>query len=314
MKNKKGFTLVELLAVIVILALLITIAVPGTRSISQRLKNKMYCSKLDFIETAATLYGEDHRDNFDLTNQKEITVKELVDTKYLKKDQENSPYIQDPRNKKSTNLYNQSLTIYLKNNRVNVSFNNSNDAKNCGKIVTADPTPPEIPEIVVSVLQVNGLPEKIKIGNIGGSIDYIYIKHMSSESIDITKSLYLSDGATAELDYTNKEVIIKWKGLVAKKYAYINVSVGNPTTWRPTMADSLVVPDNTDIFILKGGISYDCPKNLNCAINVMKGNNYFSSGAITTSDSMNNRYRLVMDTGFARLDEMYIYTQSEMMN
>ena len=45
MKNKKGFTLVELLAVIVILALLVAIAVPSTFSISNRLKTNNKCKE-----------------------------------------------------------------------------------------------------------------------------------------------------------------------------------------------------------------------------------------------------------------------------
>ncbi len=61
MKNSKGFTLVELLAVIVILAILITIAVPSTIGISNKLKENMFCKKIDSIEVAAKLYGEDRK-------------------------------------------------------------------------------------------------------------------------------------------------------------------------------------------------------------------------------------------------------------
>lgn len=138
--NKKGFTLVELLAVIVIMAILVTIAVPSTMRISNKLKVDMYCKKIDAIETQAQLYGEDRRESFtgnfnqNGTNYKSktITVKELVDTGYLKKDQKDSPYVVDPRNKKTTDLYNMSFTIYIKYNRAYVSFNNT--VKNtCGK-------------------------------------------------------------------------------------------------------------------------------------------------------------------------------------
>lgn len=38
--NKKGFTLVELLAVIVVLAIIITIAVPGTIAVSNKIKKE----------------------------------------------------------------------------------------------------------------------------------------------------------------------------------------------------------------------------------------------------------------------------------
>ena len=60
--NKKGFTLTELLAVIVILGVLLTIAVPSVLYINDLLKDNMYDKKLKFIEQAAQLYGQDNAD------------------------------------------------------------------------------------------------------------------------------------------------------------------------------------------------------------------------------------------------------------
>lgn len=128
MKNK-GFTLIELLAVIVVMALIVTIAVPSTISISNRIKKNLFCSKIDFIESAAKLYGEDYQDSFisqvavDSSNYfgKTIMVKELVNTNYLKKDKTTEPYIEDPRNK-NVGLDNETITIYIKNNRIYVKF------------------------------------------------------------------------------------------------------------------------------------------------------------------------------------------------
>lgn len=57
--NKKGFTLVEILAVIVILAIVMTIAVPGIMTISQRMKNRSLDAKLNLIEKAAVTYAQD---------------------------------------------------------------------------------------------------------------------------------------------------------------------------------------------------------------------------------------------------------------
>lgn len=131
MKNRKGFTLVELLGVIVILAVIMTIAVPSTIGISNKLKTDMYCKKIDLIENAAKLYGEDIRDSLNTTGTT-VTVKTLVTKKYLKKDQSTSPYIVDPRDKKSTALYNMSFTLKLKNNRVSVVFNSTVNTT-CGK-------------------------------------------------------------------------------------------------------------------------------------------------------------------------------------
>ncbi len=128
MKNKKGFTLVELLAVIVILAILITIAVPSTISISNRLKKNMYCKKIDSIEVEAKLYGEDRKDGFserltlsdgNYPSQK-LTVKSLIEAGYLKKDNQTAPYILDPRDNSS--MDDMQFNVYIKYNRVYVHF------------------------------------------------------------------------------------------------------------------------------------------------------------------------------------------------
>lgn len=138
MKNNKGFTLVELLAVIVILAILITIAVPSTISISNRLKKNMYCSKIDSIEVEAKLYGEDRKDSFTenlvMTDgtypSRKLTVKDLIEAGYLKKDNNTEPYILDPRDNSSMDSL--ELNVYVKYNRVYVKFNDTVKTT-CGK-------------------------------------------------------------------------------------------------------------------------------------------------------------------------------------
>lgn len=130
MKNKNGFTLVELLAVVVVLSLIVTVAVPSTISVSKKIKEKMYCSKIDFIENAAKLYGEDRRDSFTNISVDGVTslgeklkVVKLVSTNYLKKDKSSAPYIEDPRNKKDANgLDDYEITIYIKNERIYVKL------------------------------------------------------------------------------------------------------------------------------------------------------------------------------------------------
>ena len=122
--NNKGFTLVELLAVLVVLAILIAIAVPSTISISNKLKVNMYCSKIDSIETSAKLYGEDRKDSFTEKysgySSKTITAKTLIDNGYLKKENATAPFIVDPRDNAS--MDNLSIIVYLKNNRIYVHF------------------------------------------------------------------------------------------------------------------------------------------------------------------------------------------------
>lgn len=134
MKNNKGFTLVELLAVIVILALITTIAVPAALSISGKIKDNLYCEKIDMILSSAKMYGEDNRDLLLSTTEsspKKIKVGDLVG-KYLKKDQDVvGKYIEDPRS--DAFLDNDVVSIYLKYDRVYAEYNypTTNDANIC---------------------------------------------------------------------------------------------------------------------------------------------------------------------------------------
>ena len=149
--KKNGFTLVELLAVIVVLALLMTVAIPGVLTMSNKIQGNMFCAKVENIEKAAQLWGNDNYDTVyaasvtlkDLTkntnvthkNAKTVTVKELVQKGYQKKDDEEpkdgKSYVIDPRNDSS--IMDNKVLVYIKNNRVyaEYQFNNLEDLNLC---------------------------------------------------------------------------------------------------------------------------------------------------------------------------------------
>ena len=60
MMNKKGFSLVELMIVVVIMGILIAVAIPLYGSITTNAKNKTCASNIDSIKNAAVAYYTEH--------------------------------------------------------------------------------------------------------------------------------------------------------------------------------------------------------------------------------------------------------------
>ncbi len=84
MKNKKGFTLVELLAVIVLLGVLVAIAVPSVLGISKKIKENMYEAKVKTIEVAAEAWADDNKNS--CKTLKDHNIGFLISEGYLKAD------------------------------------------------------------------------------------------------------------------------------------------------------------------------------------------------------------------------------------
>lgn len=119
--NKKGFTLTELLATIVILSVVVTIAVPAVIGVSNLIKENMYESKVKLIQQAAKLYGEDNE------AVSSITVKDLCDKKYVTKDDNASATecLLNPKDNKS--MGDCEINITRNNGRVIASWPYSGD-------------------------------------------------------------------------------------------------------------------------------------------------------------------------------------------
>ena len=91
MKNKKGFTLVEMLAVIVILGIVITLAVTSINGISKAIKQKQYDDLISLIKTESLKF-------YDETKIPNFTVQSLIDQGYLDVDDAKGN-LYDPREK-----------------------------------------------------------------------------------------------------------------------------------------------------------------------------------------------------------------------
>jgi len=114
--ENKGFTLVEILAVIIIISMLVVIAIPASQSIAKKTNEKMYSSKLDIAVQSAKLWAIDNMECFKNHVCENITptackvIKEniecynmtlniLAEEGYYDYDDEANKRIIDPRNK-----------------------------------------------------------------------------------------------------------------------------------------------------------------------------------------------------------------------
>lgn len=83
--NNKGFTLVELLAVLVILIAIMSIAIPTISSSLDRSKNKQNKAKQKLLESAAELYVTDHKNQISATKCY-IEITDLKNENYIDQD------------------------------------------------------------------------------------------------------------------------------------------------------------------------------------------------------------------------------------
>lgn len=84
MENKKGFTLTELLVVIVIIGVISVIAIPSVMLVNKNINKRLLNQKKETIVSAAELYATDNPDIFNGTNEVKVYVAELINYDYLK--------------------------------------------------------------------------------------------------------------------------------------------------------------------------------------------------------------------------------------
>ena len=105
--NKKGFTIVELLAVLIILSLIAVIIYPNIIRSVRSTKNDLSNIQINNIKESAKMYVNDNvgTDNFFDSNNEEVSLKKLVDDGYI----DGSTY--DILNNKEYNLVNSKVII-----------------------------------------------------------------------------------------------------------------------------------------------------------------------------------------------------------
>ena len=93
--NKRGFTLVELLVVIVILGVIMSIAIPSITSSIERSKDKQKTQIIKLIVSAGELYVDKHKNT--VQQGKSITLDDLIEDGLITKEE-----MKDPFNEKRT--------------------------------------------------------------------------------------------------------------------------------------------------------------------------------------------------------------------
>lgn len=84
--NKKGFTLIEILAVIVILAVVMLIGTVSVTGIKAKMQRNMFESKLDLIIGGAKAWGQDNKSEISPSNSSNVGdryIEDLIELKYI---------------------------------------------------------------------------------------------------------------------------------------------------------------------------------------------------------------------------------------
>ena len=126
MKNNKGFTLVELLAVVVLIGVLSVVAVSTYRGVNESAKKKSLEAKIEQINSAAEKWGRENN----ITYKTTISVNALVVEGYLTADEVKPDGLATIKNPLTgENMICNTVNLTFKNGVITSSFN-SND-KNC---------------------------------------------------------------------------------------------------------------------------------------------------------------------------------------
>ncbi|MDD4187185.1 MAG: type II secretion system protein [Bacilli bacterium] len=149
MENKNGFTLVEILAVIIVLGLVMAVSVPSSITIGNKIKDKLLSDKLALAEKSAVLWGQDNRSCFSGSGCLEypetmdsvcslsgdlktcyITLEMLAEDEYY--DYDNESKIENPKDsEKCLNNYIINLTYNKKNKSFKTTMDLDNQDSSC---------------------------------------------------------------------------------------------------------------------------------------------------------------------------------------
>lgn len=115
---KKGFTLIEVLAVIVLLSIIVIIAVPSIAKLKKDIVEREEQNQIKEIKTAASFYARDEKKSNCCITVSELTLKE-----YLKGNEEGK--VINPKTHEEVNV-----KIYIDNSK-KITYNYNETCGNC---------------------------------------------------------------------------------------------------------------------------------------------------------------------------------------
>jgi prepilin-type N-terminal cleavage/methylation domain-containing protein len=179
---KKGFTLVELLATILILAVISTIALVGFQSISKKIKKVQYENKVSLVETKAASYASEN--GYLTTN-----VQELIDLGYLEADNNKGELI-NPVDNSSMNCH----IVTIKEDE-DIFYGSYTDTEEC------DADNLDATNINLDIIATTESGKTLDSGNWTNENVYLSAKFLKNVDVStITKITWYSSSTTNEIE------------------------------------------------------------------------------------------------------------------
>lgn len=260
MKKNKGFTIVELLAVIIIIALLSGLLIPAVSSARKKANLKTYETKVASIENSAIIYAQNNYKNLvkgttENIVTKEIEVATLIGDYIVPDGKEKDHMVIDPRdNSKSLDKNKIIITINKKTKKITAEYIENDENTIIQPPENDEPPIIQTPSFTFEKINLEPNENDLSVSttftyNGDGTIscttslnttctvntdtNTITITR-SSTNIDGTDTINIKSNATSSYNELNKAITVKWKKPVQTAIltipSTINGSYGSTTT------------------------------------------------------------------------------------
>ena len=129
MKDKNGFTLVEILAVIVLISLILGLGIPSVIKLSKNMNKRASKTKIELVEEAALLWGNNNKsllrkNECDIDGSGydcyKVSIKSLIENEYLNSEKAEEIYYLSPTD--NSDISHNCVYVYKKNNRIYAKY------------------------------------------------------------------------------------------------------------------------------------------------------------------------------------------------